>query len=194
MKKILLGAAAVALLGAGACTINGAKPAPQLSFANYQPVTLNVMSADVVESFNNANDAQDVSSQFVITPAEAVRRYAGNRWKASGSGDGTFTIVIEDSRVHVRQIPQNNKVLKWADAGTEDEYHVYLGLRVTPQPSGFNGRMGPTTIKMDRTLVMPSSVTLEEREMRQVAFLEKLIADVDVRINDAVNAAPAIRN
>jgi len=193
MKRNLLGAAAIAVLAIAGCAGGGGVPSPQLTFSNYAPIQLNVQSATVGESYLVPNDPKDISGQFVIAPAEAVKRYAANRFNARGTGNGSFTIVIEDARVHLRQIAQNNKVLQWADVGTEDEYRVHMQLRVTPQPDGFNGRMGATTIKMDRTLIMPSSVTLTEREMRQVKFLEKLIADIDVRINETLDATPSIR-
>lgn len=193
MKKSLLGACALAVLAVAGCSNITASPAPQLTFSNYQTQSLNVASATVEEAYIMPNDNQDVSSQFVIAPSEAVKRYAAKRFAAKGSGNGFFTIAIEDARVHLRQIDQQNKALQWSGVGKEDEYHVYLQLRVTPQPDGFTGRMGATTIKMDRTLVMPSSVTLAEREIKQVQFLEKLIADVDVKIQGALDAAPAIR-
>ncbi len=194
MRKSLLGVAALAVLAVAGCANNAGPPAPQLTFANYQTINLNVASAGVQDTFINPSDPQNVASQFVVPPAEAIRRYADNRFKANGMGDGFFTIAIEDARVHIRQIDQNNKVLEWSGVGKEDEYRVFIQLKVTPQPSGFSGRNGPTTIKMERTLIMPSSVTLAEREMKQVKFLEKLIADVDVKINDALDLVPAIRN
>jgi hypothetical protein len=67
-----------------------------------------------------------------------------------------------------------------------------LQLRVVSQPAGFAGRQS-TTIKMDRTLVMPSSVTLAEREKRQTEFLERMIADVDKRVSEAMDHTPALR-
>ena len=193
MKKALLSVAVVAVLaGAAACTNStGGKLAPQLTFANYQPVTLNVQSTSFVDDFTVKNDPQDVSGQFVLPPGEAIKRYAANRYQASGTGSGQFTIAIEDSRVHVRQIAQNNKVLSWSGVGQEDEYTLFLRLRVTPTPDGVL-RSPSTFIRMERTLVMPSSVTLEEREMRQTKFLEKLVADVDVAINKALDETPGI--
>lgn len=195
MKKILMTAAAVAVLAGGvaACANRGASTAPQLTFANYAPLTLNVQSSNVTEAYTNPNDPDDVSSQFVLAPAEAIKRYAANRFRASGTGNGQFTIEIQDSRVHLRQIKQQSKVLAAMDAGTEDEYHVWLQLRVISTPSGFNGSQS-TTIKMDRTLVMRSSVTLAEREMKQVQFLEQLVSDVDKRVNESLDQTPAIRN
>lgn len=190
MKKTLMIFAAVAALSA--CTYAHPEQAPQLTFSQYAPMNLNVQSADVQEAYSTPNDPEDISGQFVLAPSEAVKRYAANRFHSSGAADGNFTLVLEDARVHVRQIKQDSKVLKWADVGTEDEYRVLLQLKVVSQPSGFQGRQN-STIKMDRTLVMPSSVTLSEREDKQTAFLEKLIDDVDKRIQEALDATPAIR-
>lgn len=190
MKKSLLICSAV--LALSACTYAHPQPSPQLTFANYAPVTLNVQSATVEEAYINSNDPENIADQFVLAPAEAVKRYAANRYHGGGAASGIFTIVIEDARVHVRTIKQDNKVLKWADVGTEDEYRVMLQLKVVAAPDGFNSRQS-TTIKMDRTLVMKSGVTLAEREKLQTAFLEKMIADVDVKISDALEQTPSIR-
>ncbi|HEU4839368.1 MAG TPA: hypothetical protein VFS88_08160 [Micavibrio sp.] len=193
MRYKRLGAAALAVLAAAGCTNIAASPAPQLSFENYPPVSLNVATTNVEEAYILPNDKQDVSGQFVVSPTDAVKRYAARRFQASGVPGGYFTIAIEDARVHFRQIAQDNKALQWADIGTEDEYRVFLQLRVTPQPDGFSGRPGPITIKMERTLVMKSGVTLKVREDKQIAFLEKLIADVDGKIQVALDDVPAIR-
>jgi hypothetical protein len=193
MRHKLLGAAALAVLVAAGCTNIAASPAPQLSFENYPVVSLNVATTNVEEAYILPNDKQDVSGQFVVSPADAVKRYAAKRFQARGTGNGYFTITIEDARVHFRQIEQDSKALQWADIGTEDEYRVFLQLRITPQPDGFNGRPGPITVKIERTLVMKSSVTLKEREDKQIAFLEKLIADVDGKIQVALDDVPAIR-
>jgi len=191
MRKSLLGAAAMVALAVAGCAGGVGDPSPRLTFEHYQPVTLNAASVTVNEDPINAIDPDNVAGQFVVTPADAVKRYAAQRFNANGTSGGSFTVTIEDSRVHMRQIPQNNKVLQWGNIGTEDEYKLFLQLRVQPQPAG--ARTTPSTIKMERTLVMPSSVTLAEREMRQIKFLEKLIADVDMRMNEILNNFPAIR-
>jgi hypothetical protein len=193
MKKMLLIAAAVSALSVSACSSADVATSPQLTFQNYETVMLNVQAVRVEENYIQPNDPKNVASQFVVSPADAVKRYAAKRFQAGGAGDGAFTITIEDARVHMRQITENNKVLEWSGVGTDDEYRIFLQLVVSPQPSGFSGRPGATTIRMDRTLVMPSSVTLAEREMRQIQFLERMIADVDSRVTDVLNASPALR-
>ncbi len=190
MKARLLLFASVLTLGA--CVVAHPESTPQLTFANYTPQTLNVQSSSVAESFQGKVVQGDISGQFVMTPDEAVQKYAANRFKSANAVGGSFVLDIQDSFVTMRQIEQQNKVLEWADVGKEDEYRVFLQVQVVAQPSGFKGRQA-TTIKFDRTLVMPSSVTLAERDMRQTRFLEKLISDLDARVNEALDQTPSIR-
>lgn len=191
LKQTLMSAVAVGILAA--CTNIGAgMPGPRLTFENFQPVTLNVLESEVVEAYTMPNDPDDVSGQFVVAPSEAIKRYAEKRFPETGTGDGRFTIAIEDARVHLNELDEDNKVLKWAGAGKEDEYRLFLKLKVTMLPNGIRAATH-TNIKMERTLVMPSSVTLAERETRQVNFMEKLMLDVDKAIIKAVEETPAIR-
>lgn len=191
MKNILLSFAAIGTLAA--CTYAHPNASPQLTFSQYTPMNLNAQNVGVEEAYIQPNDPQDVSGQFVLAPSEAIKRYAANRFHSSGATTGSFSVVIEDARVHMRQIDQRNKVLEWSGVGKEDEYRLMMQLRVVAQPDGFNGRQS-TTIKMDRTLIMPSSIDLAERELRQTQFLEKLISDVDARVEEAIAQTPAIKN
>lgn len=195
MKKTLMSVAAIAILaGAAACTSYtfGGDPTPQLTFANYQPVQLNVARTAVEEAYIMPNDPEDISGQFVVAPAEAVKRYAANRFQARGASDGDFTLTIEDARVHMTVLKEDNRVLKWSGVGQEDEYRVFLKVKVTPRPDHVV-RAPSTSIRMERTLVMPSSTTLGSREMKQVTFLEKMIADMDAKIMQLLDETPSIR-
>ncbi len=187
--KLLAFGAALAL---SACAVAHPQSAPQLTFANYTPITLNVLESNVGETYKGKTRGDDVSGQFVMAPSEAVKAYAANRFRSNNVGDGVFTLDIEESFVTVRQIDQKNKVLEWSGVGKEDEYRVYLQVRVVAQPSGFKGQQS-TTIRFDRTIVMPSSTALVDRDMRQTRFLEQLISDLDKRVNEAMDQTPAIR-
>ena len=192
MKKSLLLTAAILALASCETSHPGGMPAPQLTFAQFTPQTLNVQSATVSEAYEITNDPKDISGQFVISPAEVVKRYAAQRYQASGAADGQFSILIEDARVHMREDKEKSKVLSSLDVGTDDLYELFLRLRVSPEPAGFNGRQA-TIIKMERSLVMPSSVSIADREIRQTKFLEQLITDLDKKIQDVLDQTPAIR-
>ncbi|MFA5591919.1 MAG: hypothetical protein WC989_01215 [Micavibrio sp.] len=192
MRKLMTGACALGLIGIAACTSGPLTPTLQLTFENYQTMPLQVRNVTVQEAYIAADDPDNVASQFVLPPAEAVKRYANKRFSAQGIGDGHLTFVIEDARVHMRQIEQNNRVLSWAGVGKEDEYRVLLQVSITPQPHGTT-RVSPSKVRMDRTIVMPSSITLAEREMRQIQFLEKMIADLDAQVQQVLSSVPSIR-
>lgn len=194
MKKMLLSCAAVGLLltGCASTPSDMGMPAPQMTFQQFSPLMLNVQSASVVDAYIQSSDPQDVSGQFVLPPAEAVKRYAAQRYRANGAGTGQFVIAIEDARIHVREIDQKNKALEWSKIGREDEYRLFLQLRVTAIPDGVQGNEA-TIMKFERTLVIPSSTSVADRELKQVAFLEKMMADVDARIQAIFDDVPSLR-
>lgn len=195
MKKPLLLLASVAALGLVSCATNshvGGIPQAALTFENYQPMTLNVATSAVVEDYEIQSDPKDISGQFILAPSEAVKRYSVHRFPASGMGNGQFTIAIEDARVHLEELKQKSKALSWADIGTEDRYRLMMRLRVSMLPDQVNAKSS-TVLKFERTLVMPASSSLAEREKKQLEFLEKLIADIDVAVQRVLDQTPAMR-
>lgn len=194
MNKIVLMAAvaSIALYGCASTAHVGGEPAPRMAFENFAPITLQAQSSTVVENYEVRNDPKDVSGQFVVPPSEAVKQYVAKRFPANGMGNGRFLVEIEDARVHLDTIKQQSKVLSWSGVGQEDQYRVFLRLKVTPTPDQVSAT-GSTIIRHERTLVMPSSVTLAEREMRQLQFLEKLMLDVDTAIVKLIETMPSMR-
>jgi hypothetical protein len=169
----------VAVLAVAGCssTNRDGKPMPELTFENLPPVTLNASAVDFVLNYNPGEDKQDISSRFVMTPGDALRRYTAHRYVAGG-GDQTLRVMLDQGSIHIRELKQKNSALKWADIGTEDEYELNMAVRVVPIAS--DRREGTSMQwKFRRTLVMPQSVSLAEREKRQLEFLEKLMADID---------------
>jgi hypothetical protein len=196
-KKILMmaGVAGLAVTAITGCTTNshvGGLPLARMTFENYAPVILNVSRSTVTENYEIQNDPKDISSQFVMAPSEAVKAYASRRFPASGIGNGQFSIIIEDARVHLNEVKQDSKALSWANIGSEDIYRVFLRVRVVTQPDQTLSSSS-TTIKNERTLVMKASASLAERERLQMEFLEKLIADVDKSIMTVLDQTPSLR-
>lgn len=182
---------AVAVLGFAGCATYDGQPSPTLSFENYAPVMLNVQGMNIQEDYLVKSDPKDVAGQFVIPPNEAIRQYISRRFQSSGTGSGQFNVVIEDARVHFNELKEDNRVLNWSGIGQEDEYEIFVRIKVTPMPDGARASAS-TYIKMNRTLVMPSSVTVTEREMRQIQFMEKLIADIDASVMKTIGDVPGI--
>lgn len=178
--------AAVAVLAGCSSTNLDGRPAPQMAFETLTPVPLRVENVDFVLNYNPGADKEDISGRFAISPTEAMRRYTARRYQAMG-GDQTLRVMVEQASMHLREIKQKNSALKWADIGTEDEYELNMTVRVVPiradRTEGTSAQW-----KFRRTLVMPQSVSLAEREKRQIAFIEKLIADIDASMMPALSS------
>src|SRR5690606_14489426 len=98
-----------------------------------------------------------------------------------GSDKDSLKITIEDGRVTMREIRQANSLLSAVDLGTQDEYTVRMKVKIQPFSTGNIPGAG-IEHRFERTLVMPQNVSLAEREMRQVQFVERMIADMDDKI------------
>jgi len=167
-------AAAIALVSCAARDIAGNRP---ISFGNRPALPLMVGAVNILQTYDPKANPADVSSRFVTPPHEAIREYAQTRLRGAQGAD-TLQFIIEDATVLTREIEQDSSTLKWAGLGREDEYTVTVRVKV--QKEGAGGLQGEgAIIRFRRTLVMPQSVSLVEREARQIRFLEQLIRDLD---------------
>ena len=189
MRKVscaLLVTASFACLSACTSTAPSSKPTPELSFTNITPYHVQAAHVEVETKYVPGADPKDVASAFAVAPDVAVRRYAENRLQP-GAQTGGLKLVIEDARVYQTVIKPDSQVVNWMGAGNQDQYEVFLKLMIyytddVGMQSGRKGEMG-----FNRTLTMPSSVSLSEREERQMKFLDQLMKDVDTGVMKALS-------
>ncbi len=187
MRSVLL--VSVCALGVAACTTTPVKttsPQQELSFTNITPYHVNAARVEVETRYAPGADPKDVASTFPVSPDVAVRRYAENRLQPGGQTGG-LKFIIDDARVYQQQIKPDNKVVNWMGAGNQDQYEIFLkvALYYTDERGMQSGRKGE--LSFNRTLTMPSSVSLAEREKRQLEFLEQLMKDVDAGVGKALS-------
>ncbi|QQG35702.1 MAG: hypothetical protein HYS17_09305 [Micavibrio aeruginosavorus] len=178
----------VALISLSACATKPAaqrEPVPELSFTNISPYHVDALRVDVENLYQPGADPKDVSTSFPVQPDIAIKRYAENRLQPGGQRGG-LKFIIEDARIYQREILPDNKVASWMGAGKQDQYEIFLRLKLyyTDDVGVQEGRQG--TLNFNRTLTMPSSVSLTERELRQLKFLEQLMKDVDAAVSQAL--------
>lgn len=188
MKSFSVLLLTVSLLSVSACTstpVSNSKPQQELSFTNISPYHVEAARVEVENKYVPGADAKDISSTFPVSPDIALRRYAENRLQAGGT-TGALKFIIDDARVYQTMIKPDNSVVNWMGAGNQDQYEVFLkvSLYYTDDVGMQEGRKG--ALNFNRTLTMPSSVSLAEREQRQLQFLEQLMKDVDVAVSKAL--------
>lgn len=178
----------VSLFCVTACTSTpgaNTKAQPELSFTNISPYHVEASRVDVENKYVPGADPKDISSTFPVSPDIALRRYAENRLQPGGQ-PGALKFIIEDARVYKTLIAPDNKVVNWMGAGNQDQYEVFLKLNLfyANELGMQQGRQG--VLNFNRTLTMPASVSLAERELRQLKFLELLMKDVDAAVSKAL--------
>lgn len=163
------------------CAPSRGLPSPDLTFENYPTQNLTASYITVERPYDPFRDKQDVAMQMAVPPHVALERYLHKRFKADGSNTDSLKITIEDGRTTLREIKQDNKYLSMADIGTQDEYTIRMRVKIQPFSAGKIPGAG-IEHRFERTLVMKQNVSLAEREMLQVKFIEKMIADMDQKI------------
>lgn len=183
---LLVTVSAVHLSACTSTPASSGKPLPELTFTNITPYHVQASHVEVETKYTPGADPKDVASTFAVSPDVAVRRYAENRLQPGGQPGG-FKFVIEDARVYQTVIKPDNKVVNWVGAGNQDQYELFLKLSLyyTDDVGMQSGRKGE--MSFNRTLTMPSSVSLSEREARQMEFLDMLMKDVDVAVMKALS-------
>ncbi len=179
MKKHLISLLTVIVLSG--CAPSRGLPPPDLTFDNYPTQTITASFINVSRPYDPFADKNDIAMNMAVPPHVALERYLHKRFVADQSETDSLRITIEDGRTTMRQIKQENKLLNATDIGTQDEYTIRMKIKLQPYSSGNIPGAG-IEHRFERTLVMPQSVSLAEREMRQVKFLEKMIADMDAKI------------
>lgn len=177
------------------CTFSSSiegKPLPDLTFEHIAPLPVNVQDIEIVNSYDPAKDSKDISSTFPTPPDIAMERYAENRLKAKGQG-GTLRFIIENSYIHRRYIEADSVVSKWMRLDGKDRYDVTMDITLyVIYP---DGRRGPRSVlKMERYISIPESVSLAERELEQLRFIELLAEDIDRAITQSLTGTLNVLN
>lgn len=160
------------------------KPVAEPTFQNYEPVLLNISTVDIVNQValgqTIATSSNSSNGNFVYPVDIAISNYANARFQGNGT-PGRFVFEILDARQSYRLLEQDNAVLRFTQLGREDEYRFNVILRLTPY-SETGLKRESVTLNFERTLILPNSLSIAEREKRQVEFLEKFIREIDDRV------------
>jgi hypothetical protein len=187
-RSRLLSAAALALLALGGCTSSAVdgRPLAELSFTDMPPVYVSAADIHVTDNYVPAADPQDVSSRLPTPPDIAVRRYAETRLRPGG-GVGVLNLVIENSTVHAQPVAADTTIERWTGTGTSTQYDATLRVSFSKQS---DTRQAETSHAVDvsRSVTIPDSYSIAEREETLQAFTRNIVTDVDKAVVTALQA------
>lgn len=191
LTRFLFAAAlSVTPLALPACTMTGEtakKPLPSLTQQFAAPLYVNASNVIVESRYDPLANSRDVSSTFPTPPDMALRRYAETRLRPAG-GEGVLKFLIEDASVYREGMPSPNKAARWLDLDDKDRYTAMIRVSLIREGVAATapGAMG-LQIKLERTLTIPESTALAERDRLFQGFVADLLGDMDRAVTDALN-------
>lgn len=182
-RFILLPVAILALSPLAACTtpaVNNAN-APARILAEFgQPFYVNAASVSVESTYDPSADAKDISSSFPTPPDVALKRYAETRFKPAG-GAGVFKFIIEDASVYSEELQSQSSAARLVGVDNRDRYTAVIKVVLQRVGDNFGSAPGAmlNEIRAERTLTIPSRISLNERDERFNDFLLQMLRDID---------------
>jgi hypothetical protein len=185
-KLLLLGLCVLPLLTACSSTSKSAgKPVPEMTFAHVEPIYVNVNAVDIENLYNPDKSENDVSSTFPTPPDIALRRYAEKRIKPSGQSQDRLKFVIEEVQINHSYIEPSGSFSQLLKRGGKDHYDVEMRLGLYKfSPDGT--MLDQSVFSLEKDITIPEGLSLAEREMEQLKFLEQLMNDVDQAVTSAL--------
>jgi hypothetical protein len=105
MKRCLVLAGVALMIGLSGCTDGPPTSAPpDLSFANYQPITLDVGQVEVIDNYKPPMKEPYIEHTFRTSPAQATEKLVRHQLAAAG-GEKMLRAIIEDASVTHEELP-----------------------------------------------------------------------------------------
>lgn len=163
--------------GCTSTTMGDGKPVPDMTFEHIEPLLLRVASIDIINNYDPAQDDKDVSNSLPTPPDIILRRYAERKFKADDFSE-TLKFVIEECYVHLHEDAPDKGLVAWVSPKAKDTYKVVMKVRMYTQ-NDLGEQSEHSILTFRRSIAIPQSYSVAQREFEQYQFLELLMQDVD---------------
>lgn len=177
-------AAAIALALLGGCT----NPQPQrfapLSFAERQPIRLDVARLDVSTTYAAPLGPPNVEHVAPIVPETALKRWAGERLLVAGIGTRVARFVITEASIVEIALPRTQGVIGSVtiDQGSRFELKIAAALEIQSGRTTDRQSAGASaTVTRSRTL--REDATLNERDRLLYDLVRQAMTDFDAEMD-----------
>jgi hypothetical protein len=162
----------------------GAAPPATLSFKDKIPVNLDVASIEVEDSTPTMAADPDLQQQLQITPADAVRLWASDKLKATGS-DGKARLVIRDATLKQTHLKVHTGISGWFHKDQSERYdgHVSVELVVDYPARRFNGT---ASAEAARSFTIAEGTKVDERRAQLLKLVQDMLNDIDTAMDKSI--------
>lgn len=176
---------ATALVLAG-CGSAPSRISAEISFADREPIRLDVATIEVVQRYQPALADPFVDHLFPREPASVIRRWAQDRFMAVGS-TGTATLIIQEASVTEEALARDPGIKGLVTIERAERYSARFAVRIeVVQPA--TGRSGSVDTVAMRTITAPENASLADRETIWFELTESTARDLDTRFEQEVTS------
>lgn len=149
---------------------------PDITFANYNSLSLPVNKVDVIPPTDKLGD--DTGFGVLPVPLDQVgTRYARQRFIAGG-GEPNMTVVIADTRFS--ETPLRDGTTSGLDMLTmQRQQQVSIGMTIRLEVVDGTKRTVKQEFQLDRKITLNDNLSLADRDLKLVRFTEGFMADID---------------
>ncbi len=158
-----------------------------ITFADRPPIKLDVREVEIEQAYQPPHAAPNVEHLFPVPPAAAAALWAVDRLSAAGPMHRARFIVREASVLET-SLGTSGGLASMFTTEQSERYDARLVVEIQIA-SEADGGESTITVEILRSRTVPENLTLGEREKIWHGMTEKLMRDLDARLDKTIRQA-----
>lgn len=161
-----------------------AQPPAAIGFGQFGPISLDVAAIEVVEQYRMPRSKPQVEHLVSVSPAQAVRIWAGDRLRAAGQG-GSARVVIKDASIIEIDLPRTQGMKAYFTKDQAQRYDARIEVEVQGQ-SPRRGFSGFASAVVTRSVTVAEDISVAGREQVWHTLVRQLTEDLNARLDQEI--------
>ncbi|ANK82469.1 MAG: hypothetical protein TEF_18000 [Rhizobiales bacterium NRL2] len=179
---VLSGGLAVAACEGGTAPEPFEQPVPQVTFRHLPPIRLDAAALDVRQPFVAPGQPPNIEHLLPTPPARVAANWARDRLRAAGSG-GQATYAILDASITETDLATDKSLQALFKTQQGSRFAGRIEVRI--DVANARGR-GFAHAVVERSQTVRDDLTLNERDVVLVEFVEQMGRDLNRRLEDEI--------
>lgn len=156
-----------------------------ITFAHLPPINLNVQAVEARSTWRAPLDANHVEDELPVDLAETAMRWGRDRLQAVGT-TGTATLTVLEASMVETKLEKQTGLTGLVTTDQDYRYDAVMTVMISAEDPNAQAS-AETKVTVNRSQTVPEDLTYNERERVWYQMSEKLMADLNERLEKAIN-------
>jgi len=170
----------LALTAAACAPTRPPPPLPDIDVTRFRPVALDVASVSVDNRYVSSLASPFVEHFAPTTPVNAVRQWAEQRLRATGTR-GAARVIINDGRITEQSLPRTQGLTGLVSRDQTERYDGRIEVTIEAERDGTSGSFSAA---VERSRTIADGATLGDREALLNDLVRQLVDDLNARAEE----------